>query len=91
MFELYFDRLNAAYFDKLNPAHPLGAYVLKDVFYWIEVKKQTEKLSASRHIVVSGKFVILSGILQAAKNGNFKCLAATKLRPLVVILSAENV
>jgi hypothetical protein len=29
------------------------------------------KHCASRHIVVSGKFVILTGILQAAKIGNF--------------------
>jgi hypothetical protein len=35
-----------------------------------------QKLYASRRIVVSGIFVILTGILQAAKMGNFKCLPA---------------
>jgi hypothetical protein len=35
-----------------------------------------QKLYASRHIVVTGKFVILTRILQAAKIGNFKCLPA---------------
>jgi len=35
-----------------------------------------QKLYASRRSVVSGKFVILTGILQAAEIGNFKCLPA---------------
>jgi hypothetical protein len=35
-----------------------------------------QKLYASRHIVVTGKFVFLTRILQAAKIGNFKCLPA---------------
>jgi len=64
----------------------MGAYVLKDVFNWIEVKKQTlffdvmqhfvltqvqQKLYASWHIVVWRKIVILTGILQAAMIGDF--------------------
>jgi hypothetical protein len=35
-----------------------------------------QKLYASRRIVVTGKFVILTKILQAAKIGSFKCLPA---------------
>jgi hypothetical protein len=38
--------------------------------------KDQQKLNANRHIVESGKFVILTGILQAAKIGNFKSLPA---------------
>jgi hypothetical protein len=41
----------------------------------------TQKLYASRRIVVTGKFVFLTRILQAAKNGNFKCLPAQSLGP----------
>jgi hypothetical protein len=70
---------------------PWGDYVLKDVFYWIEVKKQTlffvvilffvlihvkKKRYASKHIVVHGKFVILTGIPEAAMFVDFKSLAA---------------
>ncbi|KAF0200101.1 MAG: hypothetical protein FD170_3785, partial [Bacteroidetes bacterium] len=28
------------YFDKLNTTHPEGAYLLKAVFYWIELKNR---------------------------------------------------
>jgi hypothetical protein len=38
-----------------------------------------QKLYASRHILVTGKFVILTRILQAAKMSNFKCLPAQSL------------